>query len=184
MIVNKLSPRQISKARSWYSDSRKAVKRSYGKEWKLFCGLLACTSPNTTVKANLTLARKAYHIIKATGSPPEAGFLPAHIKCMKHFIGHGIPSGRKVRAFYQNLIGNESVVTIDVWMMRYAGLDHDTPSAREYMMIQDRVREEAEEIGITPAQRQAEIWVSIRGSMSIYGISYATLLAQTEMMFN
>ena len=43
----------------WYTLSRHAIQRHYPKDWRKFAGYLAATSVNATVKANLTLAKKA-----------------------------------------------------------------------------------------------------------------------------
>ena len=163
--------------RNWYQDSREAVKVLYGKDWKLFCGLLAATSPNASVKANVTLARKAFMQIKDTGTITREGYIRTHYMSILAVLKHKRPNGRKCHDLYQNLIGNEQFVPVDIWMVRYAGLDKKSPSKFDYDYIEDRVREEAEDMGITPAQRQAEIWSAIRGSSE----SYADVLIQFNL---
>ena len=149
-----MSKRKIQQSHHWYRDSRRAVKRAYGEDWKVFCGLLAATSPNCTVKANLTLARKAYSWWKQTGCVPKHGFMRAHWLNIHRVIqGKTRLGGRKVNSFYQNLLGNENPVTVDIWMMRMAGyiLHEGSPRGYEYDDIEDRVKGEADSMGITPA---------------------------------
>jgi hypothetical protein len=173
-----MTKHEIHEARHWYLHSRQAIKRVYGKDWKLFAGLLACTSPNTSIKGNITLARKAYNEIKETGHINTTGYIHAHVCCIDKFLKTGYPSGRKAKSFYLNLTGlDKTVVTVDIWMCRYAGINRDVPTSRQYMEIEDRVREEAEDLGINPCDRQSEIWVKMRGN----SISFRELLAQQRM---
>lgn len=162
----------------WYRDSRRAVKRIYGEDWKLFCGLIAATSPNTTVKANTTLARKAYAQIKATGTVTRKGYLPCHYSSIQAVLDTGEPNGRKCRNFYRALIGNENAVVIDLWMMRYAGIDKRAPSKRDYDRLEEQITSEALVLGITPAQHQAMVWSKVRGSCG----GYAEILAQGRLL--
>jgi hypothetical protein len=163
----------------WYRDSRRAIKRIYGKDWKLMCGLLACTSPRVSLKSNVTIALKAYNLIKA-GQVPDVGFIKAHSKGIAHYLKTGLPKGRKTRPFYLNLLGQEQHVTVDLWVVRYSGIAHAIPNAQEHSLIVDKIKEEAERLGLTPAQRQAEIWCSIRPNAR-YGYSYATVINQYRM---
>ena len=48
----------------WYNETRKQVEFVFGEDTDLFCDMLAVTSPNTTVKSNVTLAMKAYRQYK------------------------------------------------------------------------------------------------------------------------
>jgi len=164
------------RALHWYRNSRRAIKRVYGKDWKLMCALLACTSPRSTIAANVALARKAYNQILETGTVSRTGFIRTHYLAIVHYLETGTFRGRKVSAFYQNLIGNETPVTVDVWMLRQAGLDRDrntgrirkAPTGWQYDYIESRVQSEATDLGITPAQWQAQLWSRARGNHQSY----------------
>jgi hypothetical protein len=166
------------KARAWYEESRQAIKLAYGDNWILFSALCALTSPNSTIKANLTLARKAYNQICDTGTITRTGFVKTHYNGIIKYLATGKLSGVKVNNFYQNLIGNEQAITIDIWMMRYAGFGDIMPSVKHRDIIETNIRRDASEAGITPAQRQAEIWAHVRGS----GQSFGDLLAQQALV--
>ena len=172
-----LHPFEANRARNWYELSRESVKAIYGDDWRLFCGLLAATSARASVKGNVTLARKAYNQIKDTGTITRVGFINSHHKSILRVIKTGEPAGRKCKALYQNMIGNEYYVPVDIWMMRYAGINKQAPSRLEYDIIEERVRDEAKGLGITTAQRQAEIWSETRGSSE----SYAESISQYRM---
>lgn len=151
---------------NWYELQREAIQRTYGKDWKLFCGILASTSPNSQVKANLFLAKKAYHQLKTTGLQAK-GFLGVHFNNIVNYLETGTLSGRKVNAFYQNLIGNEIPVTVDIWIARYFKLKVSlTP--KQYSRIERLIQHEAKKQGITPANLQAKLWVKVRKSSSGY----------------
>lgn len=164
-------------ARQWYRESRIAIKRMYPEDWELFCGLLAATSARASIKCNVALARKAYNQIKATGDINREGFINSHYKCVKHVLKYGHPSGRKVQALFLQLTVGGDKVPVDIWMMRYAGIDRKAPNKFEYDLIEDRVREEARELGITPGERQAEIWAIARKSSR----GYAEALCQYRL---
>ncbi len=86
--------------------------------------------------------------------------------------------GRKIWAMYQNLIGNEEVCAIDRWMLRYFGYRGDkrlTPGL--YDELEARIKAEALERGISPSQRQVEIWCESRGDP----LSYGDILRRREL---
>jgi len=164
-------------AETWYSSSRKAIQTIYGKDWRLFAKCLAATSPNATLAANVTLARKAFNQIKDTGTIRRESFCRTHYRCLLCVCKGRIPNGRKVRAFYLALTGDENQVVIDVWMMRYAGYANKSPNNTQYALIADRITEEAEKLGRTPAAHQAVLWSTIRGA----GESYDRYLLQYRL---
>jgi len=167
----------MANPRDWYSDSRETIKEIYGEDWRLVCAILAATSGRASLPCNVTLARKAYNQIKQ-GYVQREGFINAHYKGLLSVIKTSKPRGRKCNALYQNLIGNETEVPVDIWMMRYSGLPRTHPTRQDYDWIEDNVRQEAKELGITTAQRQAEIWVIARKDSR----SYADYLRQYRMI--
>ena len=159
----------MCKPKNWYSDSRKAVKLHYGTDWRLFCKLLAATSPNCALSGNLTLAQKAYDIVKRGDDISEARFVKAHRMQLTKILS-GKPCGQKVSAFYQNLIGNENAVTVDIWIARRYGLMKPKAiSKRDYKYVADSIRMDADFAGVTPAQWQAMEWCKIRGDSTSFG---------------
>jgi len=160
----------------WYYESRRAIIRQYGQDWRLFSALLAATSPHASVKCNLALARKAYLWHKA-GILHHRGFNRTHWGNIQRAVS-GLPlSGQKVSRFYQNLIGNESVVTVDIWILRHYGYTVNSPSPKLYLELESRVQVEASQAGRTPAAHQAYLWGKVRGSPE----SFADNLAQLSL---
>jgi len=167
----------MSLPRQWYSDSRAAIEREYCQDAKLFTGLLAATSANSSLVANLVLARKAYGQIKSYGRVRRESFILAHYSCIQAVLETGLPRGRKVVALCKCLLGDEDNVAVDLWMCRWAGIEPKSLNRRLYDEIEHRVRTEAARLGITPGQRQAEIWCSIRGRAD----SYADYMRQMKL---
>jgi hypothetical protein len=90
-------------------------------------------------------------------------------------------NGPKVRAFYANITGNLSAVTVDTWAARVAEGDWrpnpmahlrahapyaatDAPQGRRYALIADAYREAAALLGHAPRDVQAAVWVHVRQS--------------------
>lgn len=157
----------MRQTRLWYTRSRRAIKRRYGKDWKLASALLSAVSANNAVKSTCTLAEKAYWQIKQTGTIRRESFCRSHYMSLLNIIENGEPNGRKCKALYYNLIGDENYVPVDIWMMRYfhlmpPGKSNDVPKWK-FDLIENAVKEDAHVKGMTVAQRQAEIWCEARG---------------------
>lgn len=171
--------------RSWYADSRQAIQSVYGANWQLFTAMLAATSPHATVKANITLARKAYNELGEYGTLNPAHFTRQHAANLERAWLGVPPNGRKVRSFLLNLLGYEDCVTVDIWICRWATHQpHDLARNinprqpdRHYDAIEHFIQYLARLDSITPAQKQAEIWCKTRGDSH----SYADYLHQYRM---
>ncbi len=141
--------------------------------------LASAVSANSTIAATVKLADKAYWQIKTGGNVKVTSFIHTHYLSIQGVLQDGCPHGRKCRALYQNLIGNETEVPVDIWMMRYFHLAHDVPNKSEFDLIETAVRQDAEARGITPAQSQAELWCEARGKVD----DFSDYLRQLPMKF-
>jgi len=162
----------------WYAQSRAAIQRNYGEDWRLFAGILAATSAHSGLKGNVTMARRVYLQYKATGTISPDRLMPAHYTQLQKVLETGRPSGQKVGAFYDALVGDESAVVVDIWMQRHYKQPERPMSARQYKRLADKLRAEASEAGMTPARYQAQVWSQIRGG----GQSYADHMAQMQLL--
>ena len=161
----------------WYADIVDYIRKTYDDP-ALFANLLAATSPRKTVKANWILANRIYREFK-TGKPyGRQGLMPCHIGNIDRALS-GIPlSGNKVRAFSENLCGNFESVTIDVWILRYFGMDENKAiSDKVYAKIADKIRRIAKKTGHTPAAIQAILWTISRFN---YGLGGSSFTAETK----
>jgi len=165
----------MRQTRFWYQRSRQAIKRRYGKDWRLASALLSAVSANNTVKSTCTLAEKAYQQIKQTGTIKRESFCHSHYLSILNVIENGEPNGRKCKALYYNLIGDENYVPVDIWLLRWAGIYKKQPSKAEFDLIESAIKEDAYAKGLTVAQRQAEIWCQVRGKMDDFSDHLAQL---------
>jgi hypothetical protein len=72
-------------------------------------------------------------------------------------------NGLKTNAFARAIAGDADAVVIDVWMMRAAGMDTDSPNKSQYLALSSAVATVADEFSITPRTAQALIWIIVRG---------------------
>ena len=74
-------------------------------------------------------------------------------------------NGQKTNAFARNIAGDVMAVTIDVWMLKAAGVDHTkSPNKTVYNQIANDLRDAARIYGTVPSIFQAYIWIIIRGN--------------------
>jgi hypothetical protein len=132
--------------KGWYQFSRSALDHMFGADAGLFAGILASTSPQTSVESNLTNALNIYKNWTAAGRPTdrntilqimarsvqgggtEASLLPAWINNTVDVLqGAQSISGPKVDSFWTNLRSRarqtphgpmraDDAVTLDAWM--------------------------------------------------------------------
>jgi len=125
--------------------------------------LIAATSPRTRWSANLAMARGV-----AMGDAHVPG-LKRNVATARRALTLADPAevfrGPKTRAFHANLSGDESAVTLDIWMCRAMGVTPATLArVGVYEALADIVRNLAARYDVTPAQFQAVVWVQIRGA--------------------
>ena len=177
------SQKQAIGAAGWYAVSYEAVKRRFADS-TLYVDLLALTSARASVGANVTLATKAYRMIKATGTVTREGFTRHHYASILHYLQTGTIRGRKTASFAECLRNPDSQrVPVDIWMMRWHGFDHDVPTKRQYDEIESRLLAEAAEHGMTPRDYQSKVWMETRGDgYRARGSSFADYLKQDVLL--
>lgn len=157
-------------ALNWYQDANKLIKQLYGKQWQLFCDILAATSPRKQVKANWRITDaivRAY--IDRKSNPGKFGdllggnrILPGHRNNVIRALAGRPINGQKVWRFAENLKGNLDVVTIDVWICRAYGINDKSLSSSLYRRLEKRIQRDAKRCKTTPAGYQAVLWYAIR----------------------
>lgn len=159
------------KAESWYTDATKLIKELYGDNWRLFVDLLASTSPRSQVKKNWRIADAILTAYIERKSKPlklldvltSKQVMPAHLNnIIRSFAGRPI-SGDKVRRFAENLKGDLSKVTIDVWICKAYGIHQKKDlTAKLYKRLEKKIQDDATKRGIKPANWQAILWYGAR----------------------
>lgn len=107
---------------NWYSDCQAMFIELFGQEkLQLVCRLFAATSINTSLKANITLFRRAFYEIE--NGLPIGDYLP-NIRQQLQQIREGSPlTGRKINNFANAMAGDKNAVVVDVWILRAFGQD-------------------------------------------------------------
>lgn len=172
--VNACDSGQLADALEWYADAREvAVTVAARLDVSVTAGacIVSALSPRCPWSRNVALA-----LDYADGR--EVRTLGAHVaKCdaivaddragrdpLAQFVHTGAP-GTKTGSFARAIAGDSDAITVDVWMLRAAGItDRDAPTTRQYREIAHAVRRVASERGISPAACQAAAWVGARGS--------------------
>lgn len=167
---------QIVEGRRWYPEASKALE-----ELRLTSGLqldsrpvaaiCAVLSPRITWQSNLEGVRRILRARRQGSSicPTVAGVRRNVDKAWTIALGEGSTAdvtGPKVSAFYANLCGDLSRVTIDVWAARAAGVadtDMSHLDRYRYMYLERAYQVVAAELGFKPAELQAICWIVVRG---------------------
>lgn len=155
--------------RDWYRDSAAAVMRLTQGSVEAadqFLQLIAIYSANREVAANFDLALKSWNGFKATGTIKEVASPDQDLKALAVMQGEPF-DGRKTNNFYNNLMfeidpTRAFAVTADMWMARASAFSGIEVRGRKFDFIEGLTKELADEMGVTPHQAQAMIWVSAK----------------------
>lgn len=171
--------KKFYKHKNWYKKTRSLLMKKYKKDYKLFSGLLASTSPRFQVKRNYNISLLIYNDYIANPSQflkyaigNKARFLKkykllnAHYNNIIRTLSHNftsskklILSGNKVNSFYNNIIGKYHYVTIDIWMIRYFKIyDKSQLNLSEYKYYTRIIRKLALKLKMLPCELQAVLW--------------------------
>jgi hypothetical protein len=161
---------QWKRGLAWYPQARDFVadvQRQYPHYLsEQIAALVAVTSPMVRWSLNqkTTLAYCEQH---SEGVPvldwTPALFVGENMRRAEQVLNGNLAvvSGQKVEAFFANLCGDDSRVTMDSWMTR-ALFRKDIPSVREARAGQAAIARVAEETDIAPSGIQAVIWTWTR----------------------
>lgn len=170
----------------WYAQARTELQEiadafaPYDVTLQDVAWIVATLSPNVSWETGQNQRSAIAFLSQWLGLPCEfsnSAYGPNIAKCVDYMLGKidNAPSGPKVSAFYRNLLGDESVLTIDRHAMRIAlfgtwRLSDETgdmaPSVREHKLITQAYTIVANEYGISLSQLQAVTWqvVNQKGS--------------------
>lgn len=154
---------EITAAATWYAEAQGIAREmalTSGYTLEQCASVIASFSPRCPWDRNVFLATEFINGNKVAT-------LTNNIKMATNSISKGFDAlnGCKTNSFARNIAGDLNAVTIDVWMVRAAGMNpKKTPNKTEYTMLSNAVIELATEFGIAPAQMQALLWVRVRGS--------------------
>jgi hypothetical protein len=155
---------QMEQAATWYFEAQEVaedVAENLGVSLEIGASVVSAFSPRERWSSNVAKA-----LAFSMGKPVTG--LGNNLRMAQAALENGFDAlnGLKTNAFARAIAGDTDAVVIDVWMMRAAGMQIDSPNKSQYTMLSDTVRKIASEHGITPRTTQALIWIVKRGSAS------------------
>jgi hypothetical protein len=185
--------------KDWYKDSSKAVMQFVGgnlEEARKFVALLSIYSPQAKVDTNTTFALRAWAQYKA-GLPISAKTGDQDAKAQKALdddpeFWEDFWKGEKTGNFYRNLMkavdpetAGKQGATIDLWMVRageYTAKEapNEQPTGSVYSFLEDETNRIAKELGWSPEEVQAAIWVAMKSRWENDGVKAATEVESTK----
>jgi hypothetical protein len=176
------APEEVKiEGRQWYDTQREIIRelaRAHNLPLDTVAACVAALSPMTRWTANVA---GAIRLLRAwengePAPPRNATLFYKNARKAWRILGGANPweeflTSPKVLAFWANLTGDENEVTVDTWMLRCAGEENAAKNgckAALYNRVTYAVRDAAQQVGETPAQFQAIVWVQIRRELSKY----------------
>ena len=165
-LLRTASDHTIASGQSWYPAARETaatLASVHGTtDWQAGA-VIAALSPRVHWRRNVRMADEFMRYGDTSGlSRSTARAREAMISGIGAFNPATAP---KTHAFALNLIGDDNAVTIDMWMVKAAGLpkDYRLTVGNRYAILSDIVTRLACRNNLTPAETQAIIWIAARG---------------------
>lgn len=136
----------------WYHQSHLYIARTWPGDVETAVAVVAATSINASVKANLTHAHRIL-----SGGRIDTLVPAAQAEVARALRGEPL-NGPKVEPFRRALLLDEDAVPVDRWMFRAFCL---APNKGNREKIERRIRSLATLHGLTPARMQAVLWCGI-----------------------
>lgn len=161
----------VASGRGWYSEARMVAEdlaATYACTVDTAARVLAVLSPNVTWAQNVHGTHCAFEGWRV-GTPWQE-WLGSGYGINRHkasrIIGGDLDAlqGPKVSVFHRAIMGDPNACTVDLWMMRAAGFDHDSPTTRERRVVVAALQRVARETGETVRDLQAIVWIVVRGN--------------------
>lgn len=169
------TPEQMRQGLTWYDDAREyAAALAAGTDYTIeqCAGVIAALSPQAPWAVNKLWAARIieWHHNGAEGDAPKASTGANRAKAVRILDGEpvlDILGGVKVRAFFLNIMGAASVVTVDLWAYYCATgrklANNEYVSKAANGPIQRAFFDAAAARLVSPAAMQAVVWVVARG---------------------
>ena len=167
-IVKSAKASQIEQATQWYADAEAVAheivdiykSRNMDVSLEQAASIVSAFSPRQRWSTNVRQALRFAH------GDDTMRCLPNNLKMAQRAleIGFDALNGKKTNSFARNIAGDENAITIDIWMMRSAGLTKDSPNKTDYSQLSEAIEKIAQETAMTPRTIQALVWIVYRGS--------------------
>ena len=143
--------------KDFYTRSKELMVEYFGADAPLFERLLSATSQAASVKANVSLALKAYGQLKR--GDKFTGYLPAVIGNLNKISKNEKLSGRKISNYENANAGDVTKVVVDRHVARML-FGTKSPTPKQFSKAEKVLTEVANDIGWEPRQVQAAIWAA------------------------
>jgi hypothetical protein len=163
----------MTRGAAWYADGETivhALSAESGYSPEHVAAVVSHLSPRTTWSRNVYGAT----MLVTTDTAPTC--IRANVERARRALASDTPldtfGGPKTRRFARNLLGDRSVVTVDVWAARVAfGDSVDNPEAAlsrvgVYDAVEHAYRLAAARLGVDPVTVQATTWIVARNGRS------------------
>ena len=161
LIAERSTAHALESASTWYGDGERIaldIAGIMGTSLEVGACVISAFSPRERWSSNVA---KAYRFANGEDVPGLSNnMLMANLSTAK---GFDALKGQKTNAFARAIAGDSEAIVIDVWIMRAARLDTDSPNKTQYAEISRAVTNVAVSMGISPRTCQALIWILIRG---------------------
>lgn len=172
---SKATQDQLNRGLHWYDEAKRQCEilaMYYGIPTNVAAAIVAILSPACQWERNL---RDAAQLLSRREKAVVTTYRRNKEKALK-LLECGdlsLVSGNKVSAFFANLMGDHTVVTVDRWAAKAVGIDGHKVSTNGalYRRIANAYKEAAQRVGISPAQFQAIVWLVIREHSDGHAIS-------------
>jgi len=155
--------------RGWYARALYRIRKEYGQDTETFIAILSATSPQQTIDLNLRMTKRIWALWNFFDRGTDDHTLEkvadlADLDCRKANVKRALQgeplSGQKVEAFRRNLSGDGEAVTLDTWMLAFAGLHNDRLLGTKggYLAYSRRIRRVALALKWEPMEVQESIW--------------------------
>jgi len=164
--ASKATPEDIAAANAWYSEASNLAEYLTTLNDDMSFDQAACVISALSIRQTWN-KNVDYAIRFALGDTPPV--MSAILNILDNIMDaddpYSVMNGDKTNSFARNIAGDMHAVTLDVWMIRAAGMDTaKSLNKTEYREMRDILRNEALEYGMLPAVFQALVWIVARGS--------------------
>ena len=162
VILTDASFGQVEQAALWYADAEKVaheVARNLDTTLEVGASVVSAFSPRERWSSNVEKAVAFSLGKKVVGLSNNLKMAQASLT-----LGFDALKGPKTNAFARAIAGDQNAVVVDVWMVRAAGMDKDSPNKTQYAEISQAVKRVASYRDMTPRTMQALLWILVRGS--------------------
>lgn len=169
------------RGRAWYRLARaecRAIADAHGVTYRQAAAVLAVTSADTQLVANVAFTRRAIETRGETAGRYPADQVPKVRAILADARRPGrYATGPKVSAFYRAVCGDTSALVIDRWASYAAGGRKDRPPlADERRTLEAAYRTAAVLAGESVRDLQAIVWIACReSSRKVDGRAYGLL---------